>query len=113
MIKARNFLVFQGDIESVASKSPKDLTALIEQVSGSADLKKDYEDALKLRKECEEEQLASLQRRKATTTLRKQMKEQKEEAEKHLRMQEELTKLRTEHVMFKLYHIDHEAERHT
>lgn len=113
LIKARNFLVFQGDIESVASKSPKDLTALIEQVSGSADLKKDYEDALKLRKECEEEQLASLQRRKATTTLRKQMKEQKEEAEKHLRMQEELTKLRTEHVMFKLYHIDHEAERHT
>ena len=97
----------------MASKSPKDLTALIEQVSGSADLKKDYEDALKLRKECEEEQLASLQRRKATTTLRKQMKEQKEEAEKHLRMQEELTKLRTEHVMFKLYHIDHEAERHT
>ena len=113
LIKARNFLVFQGDIESVASKSPKDITALIEQVSGSADLKKDYEDALKLRKECEEEQLASLQRRKATTTLRKQMKEQKEEAEKHLRMQEELTKLRTEHVMFKLYHIDHEAERHT
>ena len=41
------------------------------------------------------------------------MKEQKEEAEKHIRMQEELTKLKTEHVMFKLYHIDHEAERHT
>ncbi|ACO61111.1 condensin complex component [Micromonas commoda] len=113
LIKARNFLVFQGDIESVASKSPKELCALVEQVSGSADLKKDYDDALKLRKECEEEQLASLQRRKATTTLRKQMKEQKEEAEKHIRMQEELTKLKTEHVMFKLYHIDHEAERHT
>ena len=41
------------------------------------------------------------------------MKEQKEEAEKHIRMQDELTKLKTEHVMFKLYHIDHEAERHT
>lgn len=113
LIKARNFLVFQGDIESVASKSPKELCALVEQVSGSADLKKDYDDALKSRKECEEEQLASLQRRKATTTLRKQMKEQKEEAEKHIRMQGELTKLKTEHVMFKLYHIDHEAERHT
>jgi len=31
--------VFQGDIESLASKSPKDLTALIEQLSGSDQLK--------------------------------------------------------------------------
>jgi structural maintenance of chromosome 1 len=35
----------------------------------------------------------------------KQMKEQKEEAEKHLRMQEDLRTLRTEHVVFKLFHL--------
>jgi len=34
LIKARNFLVFQGDVEAIASQSPKDLTRLIEQISG-------------------------------------------------------------------------------
>lgn len=34
LVKARNFLVFQGDVEAVASQSPKDLTLLIEQISG-------------------------------------------------------------------------------
>ena len=35
LIKARNFLVFQGDVEAIASQSPRDLTRLIEQISGS------------------------------------------------------------------------------
>lgn len=34
LVKAKNFLVFQGDVESVASQNPKDLTRLIEQISG-------------------------------------------------------------------------------
>jgi structural maintenance of chromosome 1 len=34
LVKARNFLVFQGDIESVAQKSPIEFTKLIEQISG-------------------------------------------------------------------------------
>ena len=34
LVKARNFLVFQGDVETVASQSPKDLTLLIETISG-------------------------------------------------------------------------------
>jgi structural maintenance of chromosome 1 len=34
LIRARNFLVFQGDVEHVASQSPKDLTTLIEHISG-------------------------------------------------------------------------------
>lgn len=39
LVKARNFLVFQGDVESIASKSPKELTQLFEQISGSDDFK--------------------------------------------------------------------------
>ena len=40
LIKARNFLVFQGDVEAVASQSPKDLTRLLEQISGSLEYAK-------------------------------------------------------------------------
>ena len=40
------------------------------------------------------------------------MKEQKEEAEKHARMTEELQRLRVERALFKLFHIDFDAARH-
>ena len=112
LVKARNFLVFQGDIESVASKSPKDLTALIEQISGSEDVKKDYEEAMKGRHKAEEDQHAAFAKRKTLAAQRKQMREQKEEAEKHARMTEELQRLRVEHVLFKLFHIDFDTRRH-
>ena len=42
----------QGDIESVAALSAKDLTALIEQVSGSAAFKKEYDRCENMRYLC-------------------------------------------------------------
>lgn len=39
LVKARNFLVFQGDVESIASKSPDELTKLFEQISTSDELR--------------------------------------------------------------------------
>lgn len=40
LVKARNFLVFQGDVESIASKSIKELTQLFEQISGSDEFRR-------------------------------------------------------------------------
>ncbi|CAO3599504.1 unnamed protein product [Absidia cylindrospora] len=40
LVKVKNFLVFQGDVEFVASQTPNELTKLIEQVSGSWTLRK-------------------------------------------------------------------------
>lgn len=40
LIKAKNFLVFQGDVEKVASQSPQDLTKMVESISGSINFKK-------------------------------------------------------------------------
>lgn len=39
LAKARNCLVFQGDVESVASKSPEELTQFFEQISTSDELR--------------------------------------------------------------------------
>lgn len=44
LIKARNFLVFQGDVEKVASQSPIELTNMVETISGSVSYKKQYDD---------------------------------------------------------------------
>lgn len=62
LVKARNFLVFQGDIESIAQKSPIELTKLIEQISGSDALKSEYEELFKQRNEAEEAILAAMQK---------------------------------------------------
>ena len=43
LVKARNFLVFQGDVENVASKSPLELTKLLDQICGADLLKEEYD----------------------------------------------------------------------
>ena len=35
LVKAKNFLVFQGDVEAIASQNPKSLSKFIDQISGS------------------------------------------------------------------------------
>ena len=41
LVKARNFCVFQGDVDSIACRQGVQLTKLIEQVSGSDLLKEE------------------------------------------------------------------------
>jgi structural maintenance of chromosome 1 len=43
LVEVRNFLVFQGDVEQVASKDPFDLTNFFERISGSIKFKKEYD----------------------------------------------------------------------
>src|SRR5258706_15286613 len=47
LVQAKNFLVFQGDGEAIASQSPKDLTRLIERISGSLELARESDEAQK------------------------------------------------------------------
>lgn len=45
--RIRNFVVFQHEVEELRQKKPKELTELIEEVSGSAALKSEYEEKKK------------------------------------------------------------------
>lgn len=77
-------------MESIASKNPKELTALLEQISGSDEYKREYEE-LEAKKGLAEENSALVYQKKRTIVMeRKQKKEQKEEAEKHIRLQDQL-----------------------
>lgn len=42
-VKAKNFLIFQGAIESVATQTSKERTALFEEISNSGALKAEYD----------------------------------------------------------------------
>ena len=82
LIKAKNFLVFQGDVEAVASQSPKALTRLIERISGSLELEAEYEKAREEQEKATENATTTFTKRRGMQGEIKQYKEQKSEAER-------------------------------
>ncbi|QIW97224.1 hypothetical protein AMS68_002742 [Peltaster fructicola] len=113
LIKARNFLVFQGDVEAVASQQPKDLTRLLEQISGSLEYAKDY-DALKAEKEkAEDEQSHKLQLRRGINGEIKTYQEQKQELDRFEEKREAKEQAVVTHVLWKLYHFQRTIEEST
>lgn len=106
LVKAKNFLVFQGDVESVASQNANDLTRLIEQISGSWEFKEQY-DQLKLAQErAVENSTHAFNRKRGVMSEIKQYKEQKREAEKFERLVKERQQLVVRYMLWKLYHVE-------
>jgi structural maintenance of chromosome 1 len=105
LVKARNFLVFQGDVEAIAAKSPKDFTAMLEEISGSGELAEQYAAALEKRRAAEDNTLFTFQKKKGINAEKKRFKEQKDEAEKFNEMRERIAVLKREHIMWQLFHI--------
>ncbi|KAK4177484.1 putative structural maintenance of chromosomes protein [Triangularia setosa] len=104
LIKARNFLVFQGDVEAIAAQSPQDLTRLIEQISGSLEYKAEYERLQAEEEQALENQNFQLNRRRGINGEIKQYQEQKKEAENFQKKTEERDEAVIAHILWKLYH---------
>jgi structural maintenance of chromosome 1 len=104
LIKARNFLVFQGDVEAIAAQSPQDLTRLIEQISGSLEFKAQYERLQSEAEQAADNQNHQLQRRRGINSEIKQYQEQKKEAENFQKKTEERDDAVVTEILWKLYH---------
>lgn len=109
LIKAKNFLVFQGDIENVAAQSPKDLARMLETISGSAEYVAEY-DQLKEEFEKTRELAAEVfSRKRNLNSESKQYKEQMREREIfEAKLNEKYTLIKKYH----LYKIFHNQKRH-
>ncbi|KAG0031501.1 Structural maintenance of chromosomes protein 1 [Podila clonocystis] len=106
LVKARNFLVFQGDVEAIASQSPKDLTKLIEQISGSLELKQEYDRLQQEQERAVENSTFNFQRKKGINAEIRQYQEQKAEAERFETLQEKKSSLLVNYLVWKLFHIE-------
>ncbi|KAK4545447.1 hypothetical protein LTR36_002797 [Oleoguttula mirabilis] len=113
LIKARNFLVFQGDVEAIANQNPKDLTRLIEQISGSLDYKADYERLKAEKEKADEDQAYKLHQRRGINGEIKQYKEQKDELDHFEQMQDEKDQAIVTQVLWKLFHFQRTIEDST
>lgn len=115
LVKARNFLVFQGDVESLARKSPTEFVELLEQISQSAELKAPYEAALLTKEEAEAASLFSYNKQKGMKGERRLLKEQKEEAERFDQLLANRQHLLTDFYLWQIHHMEidrKEREQH-
>lgn len=89
-MKAKNFLVFQGDVEAVASQSPRELSRLIEQISGSLELAGEYDKAKEAQERATENAAFNFIKRRGIAGEIKQYKEQKNEVDRFEALLQEL-----------------------
>jgi hypothetical protein len=64
LVLARNFLVFQGDVEEIASRTPRELTDMFEKISGSAELIAEYNKLAAAKQEAEDNMIFTFQKKK-------------------------------------------------
>ncbi|XP_054718962.1 structural maintenance of chromosomes protein 1A-like [Uloborus diversus] len=103
-VKAKNFLVFQGAVESIAMKSPKERTALFEEISHSIEHKEEYDRLKTEMMKAEEDTQFTYQKKKGIAAEKKEARLEKEEAEKYQRLKEDLASKQVLYYLFKLYH---------
>lgn len=88
-VKAKNFLVFQGAVESIAMKNAKERTALFEEISGSGLLKEEYTRLKIDMQHAEEETQFMYQKKKGVAAERKEAKLEKQEADRYTKLKQE------------------------
>ncbi|XP_076357354.1 structural maintenance of chromosomes protein 1A-like isoform X3 [Tachypleus tridentatus] len=110
-VKAKNFLVFQGAVESIAMKNPKERTGLFEEISRSSEHKEEYEQLRAEMMKAEEDTQFTYQKKKGIAAEKKEARLEKEEAEKYQRLKEELLQKKIQWQLFKLYHNERDIEQ--
>ena len=109
-VKAKNFLVFQGAVENIAMKNPKERTALFEEISGSGALKDDYDRLKAEMLKADEDTQFTLQKKKGIVAERKEARMEKEEAEKYQKLREDLAEQQVVLYLFKLFHCEQDIK---
>jgi len=112
LVKAKNFLVFQGDVEAIASQNPKSLSKLIDQISGSLELAPEYERKKAAYLEASKNSNDTIARRRVINAEIKDFKQQKTEMEKYDLLCRERDESIIHHLLWKLFHIESQINEH-
>jgi len=112
LVKAKNFLVFQGDVEAIASQNPKSLSKLIDQISGSLELAPEYERKKAAYLEASKNSNDTIARRRVINAEIKDFKQQKTEMEKYDLLCRERDESIIYHLLWKLFHIESQINEH-
>ncbi|PNI48496.1 SMC1B isoform 2 [Pan troglodytes] len=104
IVKAQNCLVFQGTVESISVKKPKERTQFFEEISSSGELIGEYEEKKRKLQKAEEDAQFNFNKKKNIAAERRQAKLEKEEADRYQSLLEELKMNKIQLQLFQLYH---------
>ncbi|XP_071375604.1 structural maintenance of chromosomes protein 1B [Centroberyx affinis] len=102
--KARNCLVFQGAVESIAMKDPKERTKMFERISQSREYAEDYKKKEEALQKAKEDTQFHFNKKKSATVEKKQVSQEKIEAQKYQALVDDLNQSRLQLSLFELYH---------
>ncbi|CAD5219780.1 unnamed protein product [Bursaphelenchus okinawaensis] len=105
-IKAHNFLVFQGEVEQIAMRSPKDLTEMFEELSKSAQFKNEYERLKSEVEKAESETVNNFNKRRDVEKEKKLAKQEKDMARNFDLAKEDFAYKSTKFYIAKLFAAD-------
>ena len=95
--------VFQGEVDGIASRSAKELCKVFENASGSALLKGRYEELLDQKKVQDEKIALAYSKKRGVAAEKRDIRAQKEEAERYIAKKELLEKDKLELALSRLY----------
>ncbi|MCI4380324.1 hypothetical protein PGIGA_G00238670 [Pangasianodon gigas] len=104
VVKARNCLVFQGAVESIAMMNAKERTKMFERISNSFELANEYDTKLAALQKAKEDTQFHFNRKRAAAAEKKQVFKDKTEAEKYQALVEQLSESKLQLSLFQLYH---------
>uniref|UniRef100_A0A8C7LVV2 Structural maintenance of chromosomes protein n=1 Tax=Oncorhynchus mykiss TaxID=8022 RepID=A0A8C7LVV2_ONCMY len=102
--KARNCLVFQGAVESIAMKNPKERTKMFERISQSLELSDDYDRKKEALQKAKEDTQFHFNKKRTAAAEKKQVSSEKVEAQKYQELVDDLNQGRLQLNLFQLYH---------
>lgn len=109
-VKAKNFLVFQGEISSLSRSNPKDLLRYFEVFSGSAQFKEPYEEASKALDEARRNHLVKSTNRKTALAALRELQNAQKDAERAANLNTEIMDKNVTIALLKLYHLKRRLE---
>ncbi|KAI4881270.1 hypothetical protein NFI96_033789, partial [Prochilodus magdalenae] len=110
VVKARNCLVFQGAVESIAMMSAKERTKMFERISNSSELAKQYDAKLAALQKAKEDTQFHFNRKRAAAAEKKQVFKDKTEAEKYQTLVDELGESKLQISLLQLYRNERRIE---
>ena len=110
LVKCRNFVVYLGDVQNIAARSPEDLARLFEDLSGSADMKQQYDELRAERDRLRNIMDMNLKKKYTMISEKKLVQEQKREADEFQEKQMTLRDLRVEYFLWQLQYLQSNLE---
>ncbi|XP_062856849.1 structural maintenance of chromosomes protein 1B [Trichomycterus rosablanca] len=104
IVKARNCLVFQGAVESIAMMNAKERVKMFERISNSIDLANEYDSKSAVLQKAKEDAQFHFNRKRAAMVEKKQVSKDKNEAKKYQELVDELSESKLQLSLFQLYH---------